>query len=243
MREIGDLLEHPPNLRGLGDPGLDAAYDAWSETYDELPNLLIDAEEPLVRSLLEGLEGQVALDAATGTGRLTRPLLELGFEIVALDRSPSMLRRARGRAANSHLATADFRHLPLRSESVDLAVCGLALTHVEKLGPPIAELARVLRPGGTLVTTDMHPVAVATGGLAYFTTGDGSRLMARNHVHWPSMYADSFHTAGLAIDRLEELFVEQSYLEQMATPEIREAARSLLGLPLVIAWRVRKLPG
>jgi len=64
MREIGDLLEQPPNLRDLGDPGLDAAYDAWSETYDELPNLLIDAEEPLVRSLLEGLEGQVALNAA-----------------------------------------------------------------------------------------------------------------------------------------------------------------------------------
>lgn len=119
----------------------------------------------------------------------------------------------------------------------------VASTHVEQLGPPIAELARVLRPGGTLVTTDMHPVAVAMGGQAYFTAGDGSRLMARNHVHWPSMYADSFHTAGLAIDRLEELFVEQSYLEQMATPEIREAARSLLGLPLVSAWRVRKLPG
>ena len=66
--------------------------------------------------------------------------------------------------------------------------------------------------------------------------------MARNHVHWPSAYAKAFRSAGLTIDRLEEHFVDEAFVQEMATPEIRAAAHSLLGLPLVIAWLVRK-PG
>jgi len=244
MREIGSLLEQPPDLQDIGDPGLDAAYTAWAETYDALPNLLIDAEEPLVRSLLDegGLQGRVALDAACGTGRITRLLRDRGFEIIGVDASSPMLRRSRGRDAASRLAVGDLRRMPLRSASVDLAVCGLALTHVEQLGPPIAELSRVLRPGGRLITTDLHPVATAFGGQTYFRASDGSKHMARNHVHWPSAYAAAFQAAGLAIDRLEELLVDEVFVRAMATPEIRAGAQALIGLPLVIAWRVRKLP-
>ena len=214
MREIGSLLQQPPDLQVIGDPGLDAAYAAWAETYDELPNLLIDAEEP--RGLAPRRrrpEGRVALDAACGTGRMT------------------LLLRER-----------DLRRIPLRSGSTDLAVCGPALTHFEQLAPPIAELSRVLRPGGRLITTDLHPVATANGGQAYFRAPDGSRHMARNHVHWPSAYTAAFPAAGMAIDRLEELFVDEEFVQEMATPEIRADAQALIGLPLVIAWRVRRLP-
>jgi len=242
ISEIGRVLEQPPDLLDLADRGLDAAYEAWAGTYDTLPNQLIDAEGPLVRSLLDGLEGRLALDAACGTGRLTHSLQERGFEVVAVDASASMMQRASEPQANSSLAIADIRRLPLRSESVDVVVCGLALTHFEHLGAPITELARVLRPKGAMVISDLHPLAVATGGQAYFTAADGSRHMARNHVHWPSAYAKAFRSAGLTIDRLEEHFVDEAFIQEMATPEIRAAAHSLLGLPLVIAWLVRK-PG
>jgi SAM-dependent methyltransferase len=76
----------------------------------------------------------------------------------------------------------------------------------------VAELARVLRPGGILLTTDLHPIAVATGGQAFFTAADGSRHMARNHVHRPSHYSRALGRAGLRIDRLEELFVNERFL-------------------------------
>ena len=93
-----------------------------------------------------------------------------------------------------------------------------------------------------MVISDLHPLAVATGGQAYFTASDGSRHMARNHVHWPSAYAEAFHGAGLAIERLEERFIDEAFVNRMASPEIRTAAGSLPGLPLAIAWRVGK-PG
>ena len=70
--------------------------------------------------------------------------------MVTVDASASMLQRAREPQATSRLAIADIRRLPLRSESVDVVVCGLALTHFEHLGAPIAELAHALRPKGAM---------------------------------------------------------------------------------------------
>ncbi|HVF07349.1 MAG TPA: methyltransferase domain-containing protein [Actinomycetota bacterium] len=212
----------------------------WAETYDRPPNLLIEAEEPLMRSMLEGLDGEIALDAACGTGRLSRLLQERGFDVIAVDASAPMPERARRSEAATFLAAADLARLPLRSDSMDVVVCGLAMTHLGRLEDAIAELARVSRRHATLVVSDIHPIAVATGGQAFFTAADGSRRSARNHVHWPSAYAGAFHAAGLVIDRLEEIFVDEEFLQTMATPQIRADAGALLGLPLVLAWRLTK---
>lgn len=62
--------------------------------------------------------------------------------------------------------------LPLDDESVDLVTCGLALTHVDDLDPVFAEFARVLRPGGRVVTADLHPITSALGGAAAFPVED-----------------------------------------------------------------------
>ena len=143
---------------------------------------------------------------------------------------------ARGRRPGSRSAPSSA------SGSVDVVVCGLALTHLRTLDEAVAELARILRPGGALLTTDLHPIAVATGGQAFFTAADGSRHLARNHVHWPSRYARAFGLAGLRIDRLEEAFVDERFLYEMGTEAVRSDAEALGGLPLAIAWRCTK-PG
>jgi SAM-dependent methyltransferase len=124
---------------------------------------------------------------------------------------------------------------------IDVLVCGLALTHVQALREPIAELARVLRPGGHLILSDIHPVAVATGAHAFFVRANGSRGVAGNEVHWPSEYVDAFRAADLAIEQAAEPPFDESFVEEMLEPAVRDAAReAIVGLPFALVWLVRR---
>src|SRR5215211_4708844 len=71
-----------------------AGYRSWSESYDEPGNPLVALEQPAVRALLEPLPPGRALDAACGTGRYARHLVERGHEVVGFDLTPEMLLRA-----------------------------------------------------------------------------------------------------------------------------------------------------
>ena len=86
-----------------------AGYRAWSDRYDEPGNPIIAIEEPVVRSMLDGLCVGRALDAACGTGRHARHLAELGHDVVGIDYTPAMLRRAAGSVPRTGFAEADLR--------------------------------------------------------------------------------------------------------------------------------------
>ena len=222
---------------------LGAAYAAWSETYDTISNGLIATEEPVVRSFLAGMEPGLALDVAAGTGRFTSILVDLGHEVVAADVSLEMLERGRAKQIRAGFLRADMRAIPLRTESVDIVACGLALTHVPDLGSPVAEIARVVRPGGRVVLSDAHPFAVATGAQAMFKASDGSSGVARNHVHWPSTYLEAFLSSGLTVERVAEPEVGEELIHELGSEELRDAARiGLMGLPIALIWLLRKAP-
>ena len=220
--------------------GVTDAYAAWAPTYDG-PNPLIAAEEPAVRRFLEGIEPGLALDVASGTGRLARLLRALGHEVVALDASDPMIREARRDASGIRHVRADLRRLPIADGRADVVTCGLALTHVEDLDAPIAEIARVLRPGGAAVLSDVHPFAAATGAHAFFRREDGSRGATRNEIHWPARYVTAFRRAGLAIEGCAEPVFDETFVREIPDGAVRTAARaSLLDLPFALVWRVRR---
>jgi ubiquinone/menaquinone biosynthesis C-methylase UbiE len=241
IRRLSVRTDSNPEILDVEAHDLEAAYAAWSETYDTISNALIAAEEPVVRSFLSGLKPGRTLDVAAGTGRFASILVELGHEVIAADMSIEMLERGRAKAIRASFLRGDMRAIPLRSESVDLVACGLALTHVQDLGPPIAEIARVVRPGGRVLLSDVHPFAVATGAQAMFKAVDGARGVARNHVHWPSAYLDAFATPGLRVERAAEPQVDDAFIQELGSEELRDAARpALVGLPLVLVWLLRK---
>ena len=97
-------------------------YREWSKTYDSIPNLLIQVEEPAVSSLIIGFKKGIALDAACGTGRYSKILSSLGHEVIGVDSSQHMLKLARSKVPKAKFIKGKLEKLPIESESVDLAI-------------------------------------------------------------------------------------------------------------------------
>ena len=138
-------------------------------------------------------------------------LCELGHRVTGIDPSAGMLKIAASKGLPATFVTGSFDALPLPSDSVDLATCALALTHFSDLRQAIAEIARIVRPGGHVVLTDVHPIATATGGQALFRRSDGSRGVTVNLQHWVSDYIRAFTFAGLAIEACHEPLVDDGF--------------------------------
>ncbi len=246
LRTIADMLAHraePPMSEALDVEllDLDRGYAAWAETYDGPGNALIELEERVLRSILGGIPPGDAADIACGTGRVTELLAELGHHVIAVDPSKAMLERARLKGTSVEFRRGSFEALPIADSAVDLVTCSLALTHTTDLGPPMREFARIVRPGGRVVTTDLHPVAVATGAQAFFRRADGSRGVVVNEQHWVSDYVDASAGAGLVIERCFEPLVEEGLKIGFGSDAIREAVDvSLTGLPMALIWVLRR---
>ena len=145
-------------------------YDRWSRKYDEgkRASQLRDAEllaRPLL-DLLKDVPEPFVLDFATGTGRLSYALLsepEFKGQIIALDLSQGMLEQAaakvkgRGDPAPTGADIEFLRHvalpLPFADAAFDVVCCLEVLELFPNMDVPLAELTRVLRPGGVLLST------------------------------------------------------------------------------------------
>ncbi|TMK16743.1 MAG: methyltransferase domain-containing protein [Actinobacteria bacterium] len=95
--------------------------------------------------------GSMVFDLACGTGDLCRELDRAGYRAVGLDFALGMLREAR---TDAPLVQADALRLPFRDASADGITCGFALRNVVSLPELFAELARVVRPGGSVALLD-----------------------------------------------------------------------------------------
>ncbi|MFB7918513.1 class I SAM-dependent methyltransferase [Streptomyces sp. NPDC056061] len=218
---------------------LDAAsgYAAWSAVYDSLPSSYIEVEEPVVSSILDDVAPGVALDAACGTGRQSRVLAGRGHRVIGVDQSPEMLAKARANTPEGDFRVGHLDRLPLDDDSVDLAVCSLAMTHLADLAPGAAELARVVRPGGRIVVTDLHPFVIALQGQCLFVHGADELAFVRNHVHLPGRYLEAFGRAGLRVRACHEPLFNGRLAPGGYEEFIADAARAAWdGLPIVIVW-------
>jgi SAM-dependent methyltransferase len=131
------------------------AFDQAAEYYDRTRALPPDIHEAFVDVAASELRGRgTCIEIGVGTGRIGRSLAELDVDLVGLDLSEPMLRRLvvnAGGAQPFPLVRADATGLPFAPGSFNAAVA----CHVFHLIPPwrdaVAELVRVLRPGGVLV--------------------------------------------------------------------------------------------
>jgi SAM-dependent methyltransferase len=243
MRELLLRLDEEPELAApIAAPEYDLGegYALWSETYDQ-PLRLFPIEHPAMRMLLDPLPPGIALDAACGTGRYSEYLAARGHRVIGVDRSGAMLAKARAKLPAGDFREGDLEALPVASGAVDLAVCALAMVHLPAVGAAVAELARVVRPGGRVVISDVHPFLVLLGWQAQFRTADGAAGFMRLHPHLPSEYCRAFAAAGLRVRGCHEPLLTPESAVTVAAERLPEANRAAwAGLPGVVVWDLEK---
>jgi demethylmenaquinone methyltransferase / 2-methoxy-6-polyprenyl-1,4-benzoquinol methylase len=138
----GRLEEHPREL-----------FAPLGPMYDRVGAALSLGQDPRGRRFLVSRlpRGGHVLDVATGTGLVAAELLRRGFEVTGVDLSPEMLAVAHHRFGDTvELVNASAEALPLASESFDHLTVTHVLRYVADPGATLAELARVVRPGGVV---------------------------------------------------------------------------------------------
>ncbi|HEY9290972.1 MAG TPA: methyltransferase domain-containing protein [Microlunatus sp.] len=130
------------------------------------------------RWLARAISGPVrtVLDLACGSGAMSRELASPDRTVIGIDNSAAELRLASERSPGPWIR-GDVRKLPLRDNSVDAVTASLGLVVVPELDQELAEVARVLKPGGVLAA-----IAPALRGLALRDLRVLSRVTARLHT-------------------------------------------------------------
>lgn len=136
-------------------------FAAHAEEWDQL-RVLHAPDAPVERALGEALGADdlgTLLDIGTGTGRMAELFAPRADRVVALDKSPEMLRLARARLQNLaadrlDIVQGDFAALPLADASVDTVLFHQVLHYAQEPQVALAEAARVARPDAMLAIVD-----------------------------------------------------------------------------------------
>jgi ubiquinone/menaquinone biosynthesis methyltransferase len=159
-----------------------ALFATIADRYDLITAVLSYGQDARWKAKLVSIadirKGERALDLAAGTGDIAFAVAARGAKTVAVDITHRMLQLAarksaeRGSLSRVDFVTADMTSLPLGAAAFDLVTTGYGLRNVPDLDAAIDEIARVLRPGGRLLSLDFNrpeqPI-VRAAYLAYLT--------------------------------------------------------------------------
>lgn len=200
----------------MSKPDVGAMYEPFAHAFhqhaeDSAYNAHYD--RPAMLDLIGDVAGKDVLDVGCGSGYYTSALVEAGACVTAFDASPTLVDLAREQVGDrAQLRVADVEQ-PLAwidDGSFDIAVMALVLHHLEDRVSALSEIRRVLRPGGHLVLSTVHPVEdwLRLGG-GYFdrdviaeswNAGWDVRFWRMPLTAWCAEFAE----AGFLIERLVE---------------------------------------
>lgn len=173
------------------------------------------------------------LESACGTGLVSRALAGKVGSITGVDLTPAMLERAKRGAADEGIANAGFSvgdatALEFADGSFDGAVTRLSLHHIPVPGRAIAELARVVRPGGRVIVGDL--VADEADGEAALWREEIERL--RDPSHWvcrtPEQLREMGSAAGLTLEHEQLIPLDIDFDDWLARGSGGRAASPLV---------------
>ncbi len=213
-----------------------AAYQRWAPLYPPVAhNPLMRAEQQAMLLYWPEVAGLRVLDLACGTGRYSRLLAEAGAaEVIALDFCVPMLMQV----PSGGKVCASMMQLPFAGNTFDVVISGLALGHADDVYPWMAEIARVLRKGGTLLYSDFHPDAARAGLTRSFKDLDDRKLSVP-HADYPvATQIEAAGAAGFCVEAVYEVRVGIELREPFAKSE--DFYQRWHGLPIVLVVRARK---
>ncbi len=196
------------------------------------------------------------IDVGTGEGQAARQLAARGVEVIGVDPMLAQVRTAAERSGGPHYAQADAGALPVCSATADGVLVSLVFEHIDDLDTAIAEIARVLKPGGRFLFLLNHPLLQTPGSgwiddqildppEQYWRIGpylieqanveEVSRGVMVRFVHRPlSVYLNTLISHGLVLERMDEPAPPQSFLD--LSPQYTLAGT----VPRLLALHLRK---
>lgn len=137
-----------------------ALFTTIADRYDLITAVLSYGQDARWKKKLVSMaavrKGERALDLAAGTGDIAFAVAARGARTVALDLTHRMLQLAAAKSQTASFITGDMTSLPFRCASFDLVTTGYGLRNVPDLNTAIDEIARVLKPGGRLLSLDFN---------------------------------------------------------------------------------------
>jgi malonyl-CoA O-methyltransferase len=134
----------------------------WAASYRMAPNPLLALEGRLLPKIIGPVSYQRVVDVACGTGRWAARFAEWGADVIGIDFCAEMLEHA-SVSVRTRLVMGDAACLPIRSGIAGLTICSFAAAYFPDLERAVSEIARITKPGGRVIITDLHPAGVEAG--------------------------------------------------------------------------------
>ncbi len=245
-------LEHPDKNIALWDAHAQWWQDEFTDGVDP------EYTDQIIPIIVEALrDSSLVLDVGTGEGQIARELAAAGPTVVGLDPIWGQVAEAEKRGGGVKVVQAPAASLPFPDETFDAAVACLVFEHIDDVDSAIAEVARVLKPGGRFVFLLNHPLLQTPGSgwiddqildppeqywrigpylIEAATIEQVQKDVFIRFIHRPlSRYVNTLADAGLYVQRMDEPAPPEAFLAQ--APEYFEAAT----VPRLLALHLRKL--
>jgi ubiquinone/menaquinone biosynthesis C-methylase UbiE len=223
---------------GYRKVGIVEGYDRWALTYDAKPNPLIIIEEDSTLNLIGDVGNQEVLDIGCGTGRYCELLAKRGAKVVGIDPSLKMLEFARRKITHDcrfELHYGRIEDMKFPGSHFNLVVSALTFGHIPQLDPVMMEVSRVIKKGGRLIVSDIHPYWPVSGhDYAEFFDGNGQEYRIPEYSHLLEEYWALFRKCGLRLEDVREPRVDDGLIKIF--PNLQEYK----GVPLAMILRARK---
>jgi demethylmenaquinone methyltransferase/2-methoxy-6-polyprenyl-1,4-benzoquinol methylase len=145
-------------------------FDGVAKNYDLTNNVLSAGNAPIWRfatvKAINPKPGERILDIAAGTGTSAAALAKTGARVIAFDFSPGMIAEGRRRHPDIEFIEGNAEHLPFGDNEFDAVTISFGLRNVNNPQAALAEMYRVLKPGGRLVICEFSkpPIALLRAG-------------------------------------------------------------------------------
>lgn len=188
------------------------AYNLWAEQYDTNNNKTRDLEGTALRKTLNNIVFGEVLEIGCGTGKNSEWFITKANEVVAVDFSEEMLKKARAKIKGNsiYFQQADIREeWTFTDKKFDLVTFSLVLEHIKNLDFIFKQISTKISDKGYVYIGELHPFKQYQGSLARFETDNG-RVELACYIHNISEFLQTAKSYGFSLVKLNEWFDEDN---------------------------------